>query len=76
MFLQQGVWRRKGGLPSVLHGQLVAVVDHQGLLPGERLKVLQPHVGLHLVLPRVSVAAHLLPGRDAVVAAAAGIEGL
>lgn len=76
MFLQQASWRRQRGLPSVLHGQLITVVNHQGLLPGERLQVLQPHVGLHLVLPRVSVAAHLLPGRDAVVAAAAGIEGL
>lgn len=76
MFLQQASWRRQGGLPSVLHGQLIAVVNHQGLLPGKCLQVLQPHVGLHLVLPRVSVAAHLLPGRDAVVAAAAGVEGL
>lgn len=77
MLLQQASRRWQGGLPSVLHGQLIAVVNHQGLLPGKGLQVLQTHIGLHLVLPRVPVAAHLLPGRDGVVAAAAAsVEGL
>lgn len=76
VLLQQAPRGRQGGLPPVLHGQLIAVVDHQGLLPGKRLEVLKPQVGLHLVLPRVSVAAHLLPGRDDIVATAASIQGL
>lgn len=89
LFLQQAALRWQGGLPSVLHGQLVPVLCEQRLLHREGLEVVHPGVVLHLVLPRVPVAAaRILAGRDAVVAAAvrrlrvevvvrgAGLEGV
>lgn len=71
LFLQQTALRWQGGLPSVLHRQLVSVLREQRLLHREGLEVVHPGVVLHLVLPRVPVAAAgVLAGRDAVVAAA------
>lgn len=73
LFLQQAALRWQGGLTSVLHGQLVPVLREERLLHGEGLEVVHPGVILHLVLPRVPVAAaRILAGRDAVAAAPVG----
>lgn len=70
LLLQQAALCRQSGLPAVLHGQLIPVLRLHGFFHGIRLQVVHPGFAFHLVLPRVSVAARLLPRGDAVVAAA------
>ncbi|PWA22734.1 hypothetical protein CCH79_00002018 [Gambusia affinis] len=70
LLLQQAALCGQSGLPAVLHGQLIPVLRLYGFFHGIRLQVLHPGFAFHLVLPRVSVAARLLPRGDAVVAAA------
>lgn len=71
LLLQQAALSRQSGLPAVLHLQLVSVLRLEGIFHRKCLEVVHPCVALHLVLPRISVAARLLAGGSAVVAAAA-----